>query len=330
MFQEANENVIGEVEKFEFAKIKNFVFTKTTRYFFIFTIFLFIFLSASLGTIYIQLYFEQKELEKTEILGVQTRINSNNLYLKNFYDIANSSNFPNFDDYSARSIVVHDLNANKNIYEKNPEQKLGIASLSKLVTVKVLKDNFELNAITQITEESAKYEGSTISFKEGEIYTNRDIFKAALIASNNQGLYAIQDHKKTVDQMNKFAEKINLQNTRFSNPAGFDINGGNISTASDLVTISRIFFEDNELKDFAGIQKTEIKELRENRNITITNTNELLPNSNFPIIAGKTGTTPMAKQNLILLIEKNGQRYLIIILNSEDRYSDAIKILNRI
>lgn len=238
--------------------------------------------------------------------------------------------FPVTHDYEAKAIAVLDVYSNRIIYEKNAKQRLPIASLTKMVTTKILYDTVNLNGITTITNQAAQYDGSSLVLKSGEKFSNRDLIKAAIIPSNNQGLYAIQDPEKTVRQANEYVQALRLRDTYISNPAGFDDNGRNYSTARDVLDIAKIFFNNQELRDYARIERSEIRELTTNREIPIYNTNDFLRIRYTPVLAGKTGTTEKAGQNLCILVEKNNKRYIIVILGSTNRYSDAIKIIDRL
>lgn len=251
--------------------------------------------------------------------------------LTSIYNLNSAPNrFAQYDDYLAKSIAVFDISTNSMIYQKNADQPQLIASLTKMVTTKVIYDSIDLDKVTIVDENSVKYDGSSLILEKGEVFTNRDLLKAAIIQSNNQAMYAFQDADRTVLKANSYISALGLENTKISNPAGFDDNGQNYSTAKDMVTIAKVFFETQLLKDYASMEKAEILDMSQNKTIRITNTNDLLRLKYAPVIAGKTGTTLGAGQNLCLLVEKNHKRYIIVILGSTDRYTDAIKIIERI
>lgn len=249
---------------------------------------------------------------------------------KIIYDLEILANYPKIDDYSAKSIVLLDMNSNSIVFEKNPDQKSLVASLTKLASTKVIYDNVNLQNITTITEKSAKYEGSSLVLQPGQVFSNRDLLKASVVVSSNQAVYALQNPDQTIRQMNAYIKSLRLKNTNFSNPAGFDDDGNNYSTAKDLIHIAKVFLDNPVLKDYAGMIRSEIQDLNELKYYKIVNTNELLKNGYYQVIAGKTGTTPRAGQNLVLLVEKNNRRYLLIIIGSTERYKDAIKLIERI
>lgn len=330
MHHESHEKVLSDVEKYEFSKIKSIFESKITNKILLF----FLIFGFTMTILFGVVYFEKFLKSKTVVIN-----NSKDLVFKPYfsdtklsrtYELNKISNFPQQDDYIARSVLVYDINANQIVYSKNGDQKYLAASLTKLASIKILNDKMSPQNGTFIDSESAKYNGSLLELKAGDIYTNRDLIKASVIASNNQAIYAMQPQATTVKELNEYSKALRLKDTSFVNPVGFDDDGGNFTTAKELIPISLVFFDNPILKDYAGTTKTEITELNTNKTTLITNTNELLKNEQYPIIAGKTGTTFKAGQNLVLLIEKNNRRYLIVILASTDRYNDAIKILGRV
>jgi D-alanyl-D-alanine carboxypeptidase len=237
--------------------------------------------------------------------------------------------FISLDDYSSKSMLVFDLNANRTIYAKNAKTPTQIASLTKLISTKVLWDTIELGKGELISEEVSKIEGSALVLKQDQRFLNTDLIKAAIIASSNQGVYAVAKPEETVEKMNDYSEILGSKNSHFANPAGFD-DDLNYSTPEDLVNFAKVFFMNKTLADFASTDTAKIFELNEKKTITITNTNDLLKLHTPNVLAGKTGTTGKAGQNLLLLVEKNNRKYFVILLNGKDRYIDAYKVLDRL
>ena len=330
MYQESDEKKQIEVEKHKFESINKFFHSRLVNKIFLFLMLFGFVLTVLFGVIYIQKFLNTKQVNIRNNQQISINILPSENNFTHFYEFNTVSRFNGPDDYLAKSILVYDINANQIVYGKNPDQQYLIASLTKLASIKLIADTVNENNATVIKEEDAKNGGSVLELKSGDIFTNRDLIKASIIASNNQSVFALQDKEKTVKELNDYAKVIGLKNTIFKNPVGYDEDGGNFSTVKEIVPMALIFFDNPELKDYAGITKTEITELKSNEKILVTNTNDLLKNESYPIIAGKTGTTFRAGQNLLLLIEKNGRRYLVILLASTDRYSDAIKVLGRI
>lgn len=328
---ESQEKILSDTAKYEFDNPKlSFGNSILSR------MMLFLFVMILFSLIFFGLNFVPKVFEKpVQIIANSNQISASKVIEDNqnttkYYDTYYQWNFPRIDDYSARSIVVYDLNSNRSIYEKYPDAKLFIASLTKLASTKILAEEVNLEDDTTITDDISKIGGSPLEMKSGQVYSNQDLLKASVIVSSNQAVFAMQDPNVTVNEMNTYAHALRLSSTNFSNPAGFDDDNNNYSTARELIPIAKLFFENSTLKDYAGTVKSEVTDLKENKTYKMVNTNELLRNDYYPIIAGKTGTTPRAGQNLALLVEKNNRRYIIILIGSSDRYKDAMQLMDRL
>ncbi len=237
--------------------------------------------------------------------------------------------FDQTDDYSSQSALVYDLSSGYTLYSKKPDNKTYIASLTKMVSTKVLLDTVSLQDQVEINEDVEKIGGSALQMKKGQKLSKEDLLKAAVIASSNQAIFAVNDPDDTVSKMNKLVDALGLTDTHFTNPAGFD-DGDNSSSANDLVPLAKLFFNTPLLFQYASSSKTELTDLTTGQKLKITNTNDLLRLGVPNVLAGKTGTTQKAGQNLVLLVEKNGHRYLVVLLNGADRYKDAYKVLARL
>lgn len=241
-------------------------------------------------------------------------------------------NYPQWDDYSAKSILIWNLDSNQEVYSKNPDQRTLIASLTKIVSVYTVYPLINLKEEIVISEDLMKYNGSALELKEGQSFTKLDLLEATIIASSNQAVYAIYDTEILLQKMNYLAKVLNANDSNFTNPAGYDDNGNNYSTANDLVSFAKLFFSNESLRILSDTPRSKITDLSTGEEIEIISTNDLItmPYPEEGVIGGKTGTTRIAGQNLLLLYQKNGKTYLIIILNSIERYEDAFKIFSRL
>lgn len=192
----------------------------------------------------------------------------------------------------------------KILFSKNYNLIIPIASLSKLMTALVVFDLNETYNLNQKIREDVSI---------GEL-----VYKM-LIESNNDAALSLAGfigEKPFVDLMNIYAKKIGLNNTYFVNPTGLDINGSsNLSTAEDLVKLSAYILQNY----------PQIFEITKNQE---GNTNELL--IDYPeIIGGKTGETSLAGGCLIEIIKKpdSQNRYIAVILGTQDRFSEMHKII---
>lgn len=217
------------------------------------------------------------------------------------------------------------------LFDKNAEEKLPIASITKLMTALIVMENYDLGQKLQITQGDVAWQLQKQTLKAGEYFSVADILFDALVESNNGAAYALSrvaGEKEFVALMNKKAAELGLQNTGFKNPSGLDFDGGNYSTARDLAKLAAniikshpLIFEITARPDFS------LCDFNEKNCRTIVSTNQLLTESiawKDRIVGGKTGETKQAGKCLLLVLrnEKNNGYLINVVLHSNDNFKD--------
>jgi serine-type D-Ala-D-Ala carboxypeptidase (penicillin-binding protein 5/6) len=127
-----------------------------------------------------------------------------------------------------------------------------------------------------------------------------------------------------VTQMNEEARALDLKNTHFENPVGFD-EKGHYSSARDLAAMAHVAMQNTE---FGEIVSTEYATIyTPYREIPLANTNELLF-SYGPATGIKTGTTPAAGESLVSSASAGDESYVCVILDSKtERFAASVGAL---
>lgn len=227
------------------------------------------------------------------------------------------------DAKAAISVEIKDKSQERILFEKNSQEPLPIASLTKLMTALIIFDLTETYDFSQpisITKKAANQEGSS-DLRVGEELSVGDLLCIMLIESSNDAAFALTEpigEKAFVDLMNLYAKDIGLKDTLFVDSTGLD--PGSISSVRDLVILTRYIID-----NYPQIFEITIHQ----QYGTATNTNELLAEVSG-IIGGKTGWTPEAGGCLLLILENpKGSGYFInIILGAQDRFQEMRKIIN--
>ena len=231
----------------------------------------------------------------------------------------------------------------KVLFKKNVDEKLPIASLSKLMTALIVLENYNPSQIIQISEASVKQDEDIGNLKVGDRLKIKELLHSALIESSNDAAYALANDGKIkkdafVELMNSKAKYLGLKNTHFVNPTGLDPdepNGSeNLSNVRDLVKLARYILKKHPLI-FEISSKNSYDVLNPDGSLhhfIARNTNRLLPGNEIPnkIIGCKTGWTPRAQGCLLLIIEApRHQGYLInVILGSKNRFKERKTLIN--
>ena len=120
--------------------------------------------------------------------------------------------------------------------------------------------------------------------------------------------------------------ELDLKNTHFDNPAGFD-SPRHYSSASDLSEITKEALKDSQLTRIFATKETEIVSIDKKYQHSLFNLNKLLTDV-AGVMGVKTGYTQEAKENLVTLIEREGHRVLIVVLGSDDRFGETKKLID--
>ncbi|MBI5151980.1 D-alanyl-D-alanine carboxypeptidase [Candidatus Peregrinibacteria bacterium] len=231
----------------------------------------------------------------------------------------------------ARAINVLDLKTGTQLYSKNADEKKSIGSITKLITALIILEENDLTETVTISTRAAAAEGSTMWLRQGEKITVENLLYSMLIHSANDATYGLAEHnagsiEKFVDKMNKKAQFMELKNTKFSNPAGFD-DANNYSNANDIGTLSRIAYKKPFIRRVASIKNMEVRSIN-NTVHKLESTNNLLGLD--PRVKGlKTGHTREAGFSFVsVATSERGNDIITVILDSPARFTETQKLID--
>lgn len=226
------------------------------------------------------------------------------------------------DSIKANHILLYNLNDQKVVYQIGNDDKISIASLTKIMTSLVtIEKNEDLDKVVTVPSEAfLNIDGyAEAGFKAGEKVTIRDLLYGTLLPSGVEAAQSLAiitsgNIKNFVDEMNNMASKIGLQNTHYENPVGRD-NKENYSTLSDLLALLKYALGN---ETFYEIYTTRIYESSNGLELKSTLVNPSTKYSlNIDSIKGsKSGFTKDAGLCLSSIAEYENTKYLLIIANS--------------
>ncbi len=182
----------------------------------------------------------------------------------------------------AKSYILMDANSGEILYEKNADEKLPVASLTKIMTMLLVVEAIDEKKISLkdlvTATKNAKpslYE-SSLWLKVGEKMSVKDLLKAVVINSANDATRTLAEHvaksqKNFVNLMNEKAKKLNLKNTHFVNVTGKD-SKKHYSSARDFAIVAKELLKHKWILNFTST----ITETLRNGKFTLGNTNEML------------------------------------------------------
>lgn len=239
---------------------------------------------------------------------------------------------------NGKSAILVDNLSGKVLYEKNADEKLAPASMTKLASMLMVMEaidngNLKFEDKVTISEEAAKMGGSQVFLQAGEVYTVYDLLKSVAIASGNDAVVALAEkiggsQSGFIDMLNKRLKEIGATNTNFVNAHGLDAEG-HYSTARDMSIIARELLKHPKILEFTSIYE-EYLEKNDGSRIWLVNTNKLV--RFYDGVDGlKTGFTKTAGYCLTATASKNNFRLISVVMGedtSENRSSDTVKMLN--
>ena len=278
-------------------------------------------------------FFFWQKLAKDQIFAAQISLEQQLLEMGPIYK--NGVGEPDITAKSIISVFVGETGQNKILFQKNTEEKLPIASLAKLMTAKVVFDNYDLKKHITVSKEAVMQEENFGDLKTGGKYDVEYLLYALLIESSNDAAYALaadyegMSYDKFVGMMNQKSQELGLSGTYFFNPTGLDSEDTmpktetNYSTAKDLAVLAESLLDVPLVWDILSTPKYS------QYGVELDNTNVLL--DDLPgIIGGKTGYTGEAGKCMLLVLRSPKNRGLIVsvILGANDKFSEMKKLTN--
>lgn len=235
-------------------------------------------------------------------------------------------------DVDARAAMVIDVGSGLILYEKNAQERLPMASLTKIMTAVLILESHKLNEVVTIDENYGSIPGVKIWLEKSEKITVGDLLIGLLVPSGGDAALALAKYhsgsvEKFVEEMNQKATLLSLSNTHFKNPIGLD-EEGHYASAVDLGMLSRYAMRKTPFRDIVRMPDAEIFSVDRAFRHAFENTNKLLGTA-LNILGIKTGTTDAAGASIINLArDPHGNEVIAIVLDSPNRFGENRYLLN--
>jgi len=237
---------------------------------------------------------------------------------------------------SAKSGILMEQSTGEVLYEQNPDERLQIASVTKVMTMLLIMEaidqgKIKLTDMVTVSDHAASMGGSQVFLEAGEQMSVDDMLKAIAVASGNDAAVAMAEfisgsEAAFVEKMNKRAEELGCINTHFINCNGLDETADHYSSAKDIAIISRELLNHSKIFDYTTIWMDSLR----NGAFGLSNTNKLI---RFYKGANglKTGSTSMAKYCLSASAKRDDMQLIAVVIcapSSQDRFSSASALLD--
>lgn len=245
-------------------------------------------------------------------------------------------------EIEAKAALIFDPGKDKILFQKNIEQVLPIASLTKLMTGLIVLEKMDLGEIVVVSESALAGYGEQGGLMRHETISVGNLLNILLIESSNDAALALAEAVEEknsgvgfVSLMNQKAQDLGLKNTIFVEPSGYE--SGNVSTAWEIARLAEYSFNQPLLWQILKAPTLDVFSADGQIKHHLVNTDELLnrlPN----IVGGKTGYTPEAQGCLLLVTEEkngsssaalnNSSHLITVILGAQERFLETERLLD--
>ena len=239
-------------------------------------------------------------------------------------------------DVPAPSAILMERDTGTVIWEKNADERLRPASVTKVMTILLIVeavDRGELKLSDTITcsAYAAGMGGSQVYLEEGEQMTLQDMLKCIVVSSANDAACAVAEHMAGSEQafaarMNERALELGMANTHFTNCTGLMDDPEHLTTARDIAIMSRELIKHEWIKEYTTIWMDTVRDGQ----FGLSNTNKLV--RFYEGATGlKTGYTSSAGHCLAATAMRDGVEYIAVVLHcasSSDRFESAKTLLS--
>lgn len=233
------------------------------------------------------------------------------------------------EEVTAGGVVIMDVGSGTFLYKRNERVLFAPASTTKIMTALVALDAYPLDEVVKVS--MLVGDGQKMGLFLGETMSVENLLYGLLIQSGNDAAYALAVHfpgglEAFVAAMNSRANELNLKDTQFTNPAGFDDPNHRMSPI-DLARLAKAALDSPVIRKMVAIPQITISDTTYSYYHKLTNVNELL--GKIPGVGGiKTGWTAEAGENLVTLVERNGHKVILVVLHSKNRFADTEILIN--
>ena len=226
---------------------------------------------------------------------------------------------------SSKNAILYNMDSGEVLYEKDADEKVSIASLTKIMTALVSIENIkDLDSQVVLTTDDFKglveANAVTAGFTKGEVVTYRDLLYGLLLPSGADAAKALArniagSEENFIKMMNEKVGEMNLKNTHFSTVIGLD-DDNNYSTAREVALIFKEALKNEDLKTIITTKEYTSSDGKVKFHSTIQSNAQKFEIDVPYILGGKTGTTTDAGLCLATIAKENDVNYMLVTLGA--------------
>jgi len=241
---------------------------------------------------------------------------------------------PNAPAVAAKGYILQDFHSGHVLAEKNADERLEPASLTKLMTAYAVfhdlrSGKLQLSDTVRISRKAWRTPGSRMFVEVDTEVPVEDLLKGMIIQSGNDASVALAEHIAGSEEtfalmMNEYARDLGMLSTHFVNATGLP-DAEHYSTARDLALLTRAL-----IREFPEYYRWYSEKSYTWNKIQQYNRNRLLW-SDDSVDGVKTGHTDAAGYCLVSSAQRGDMRLISVIMGTrseEARAQESLKLLN--
>lgn len=240
-------------------------------------------------------------------------------------------------DLKSKSAVLIDGNTGRILYGKNENEKMPMASTTKIMTCIVALESGKMNQIIKASSKAVSMPKVKMYAKKGEQYYLKDLLYAMMLESFNDAAMIVAEgiggsQEEFAKMMNKKAKEIGAKNTNFVTPNGLDADN-HYSTAYDMALIGAYATKNKQFNEITNTKSYSFTDVSAKRSITVNNKDMFLVMDN-EAIGIKTGFTGKAGYCFVGAVKSNGRHFVSCVLacgwppNKSYKWKDTTALMN--
>lgn len=241
---------------------------------------------------------------------------------------------PNTADYAtkAKAAVLMDARSGRVLFAQNANQRLPMASTTKIMTALITLEQENLDAYFTVNPDAIRVEGSSMGLVANDQASLSALAYGMLLASGNDGANAAAvriagSQAAFAQMMNERAAEIGMEDTHFVTPSGLN-DSEHYSTAYDMALLAREALQNPRFADICSKSKAVVQYGNPPYNRWLSNHNRLL-RSYEGAVGVKTGFTEAAGRCLVSCVSRGGIKLIAVTLNCPDDWNENMKLYDR-
>ncbi|KKI93398.1 hypothetical protein WQ54_03945 [Bacillus sp. SA1-12] len=236
---------------------------------------------------------------------------------------------------NSQSAILIEANSGQVLYEKNSQDKLPPASITKIATAIYAIEKGNLDDLVTVSEEARNVDGTRVYLEEGEQVPLIRLIQGLVINSGNDAGVAIAEHlggsvdEFIIDFNQYLQEEIGVENTHFTNPHGL-YDPEHVTTAEDMAKITQYAMKNDTFREI--FNTAELPWDGETWDTTLINHHMMVRDQSYEgITGGKNGFVTEAGFTLVTTAERKNLSLIVVTLNTksdEQSYEDTEALMD--